>query len=108
MRDWQKDNHWQTEAESAQRELYLLTMQNEDFKKLYAAEKERADAAERHSVELAKQVLEVESREKKLRETLEQILKMTNKSEAYTTEARVYHEAFKTLSSLYGEKEAKG
>lgn len=39
------------------------------------AEKERADAAERHAVELAKQVLAVEGREKKLREAIEHCIK---------------------------------
>lgn len=81
----------------------------------YAAEKERADRFEQRNMVLlgANQMYQVDlaeslAREKKLRETLERILKMTNKSEAYTTEARVYHEAFKTLSSLYPkEEEAK-
>ncbi|MFF3923123.1 hypothetical protein [Paenibacillus lactis] len=44
-----------------------------EMERQYAAEKERADKAEQHNVELCKQILETEAREQKLKEALEKI-----------------------------------
>lgn len=87
-------SRWESKAEKLAQEL--------------AAEKEQTELWREHVRKSNIELEAAEAREKKLRETLERIMKMTNKSEAYTTEARVYHEAFKTLAFLYPkEEEAK-
>jgi|GEM_PF-6458282 len=104
LNEWERDpddedlykiaSHWHAEAERWRLEAFRQYPTPEAYDAACAAlhkHRERAEAAE--------------ARENKLRESLERILKMTNKAEAYTVEARVYHEAFKTLSSLYGDKE---
>lgn len=100
--------YWKGEAESAQREVHLLTMQNEDLKRLYAAENERADQLETHFQDFIKiaerwseDLCKAEAREKKLREAIEAAI------------ADIDHEAFRTacngledaLASLYPDKE---
>jgi len=69
---------WKGEAQKAQREVHVLTMQNEDLKSLYAAEKERADKAEAlaKAFEAASKAAgvglrEAEEREQKLKEAIE-------------------------------------
>lgn len=119
--DWQCGEHWKEEAESAQREVHLLTMQNEDLKRLYAAENERADQLETHFQDFIKiaerwseDLCKAEAREKKLREAIEEIKRLGYSDrwgggyiytgDSHATAVRI---AARILASLYPEEETK-